>query len=128
MEAIHLLHGLWRWVVLAAAVLAVAGAFMGTRDSAGASRVQRFGLWYATALDLQVTLGLIMWVGEAAWRSEPFVAFIHPVAMLIGAALAHIGRGRQKKLAAAGRSSMAPLALYVASLAVLLLAMPNWGL
>ncbi|MGE5589143.1 MAG: hypothetical protein ACM3ZA_00730 [Bacillota bacterium] len=126
MEAIHLLHGLWRWAVLAAAVLSLVGAFLGTRDSAGAFRAQRFGLWYAAALDLQVTLGLIMWVGEAAWRSEPFVAFIHPVAMLIGSALAHIGRGRQKRLAAGGRSSIAPLALYIGSLAVLLLAMPRW--
>ncbi len=125
MAAILLLHGLWRWAVLIAAVLAVTGALTSMRDSAGVSRAQRFGFWYTLALDLQVTLGLILWVGEMAWRFHPFLAFIHPAAMLAGLGLAHVARSRQRKLVTAGRPSMVPLALYIASLAVLVLAIPT---
>ena len=125
MAAILLLHGLWRWAVLIAAVLAVTGALTSMRDSAGVSRAQRFGFWYTLALDLQVTVGLILWVGETAWRSHPFLAFIHPLAMLAGLGLAHVARSRQRKLVTAGRPSMVPLALYIASLAVLVLAIPT---
>jgi hypothetical protein len=98
-------HSLLRWAVLLAGVWAVAAAASGWLTGrawtpADARAARRF----ATALDLQVTLGLLLYVGlspltRAAFRvpgaaraaEVRFFAGWHLAAMLAATACAHVG-------------------------------------
>lgn len=120
-QVIVTIHSLWRWIVLLAAVLAIAGGVSarGGRPSGWASRT---GLFYTIAIAIQVLLGLIVWVGGAYWAANVFLAFIHPITMLLALGVAHMGRGRERK-AGAG----AGLWAYVLSLLLLLLGIPRYA-
>jgi len=120
-----LIHSIWRWVVLLTALLAIVGA-ASARRSKPATWAASAGLWYTVSIDIQVLVGLILWLSQGAWAANPFIAFIHPLMMLAGVAVAHNARSRSKK----GASTAAVINLYVGSLALLLLAMPtySWGL
>jgi len=117
------LHAYWRWLVLLAALVAVASAFRGRRGGAA----ERSGLLFTLSLDLQVLLGLILWVGRAEWTSNVFLAVLHPLAMLIAVALAHVGRSRAKRAAAQGTPGAAAGWLYIASLVVIALFIPRYS-
>jgi hypothetical protein len=110
--ALLTIHSWLRWLV----VLAGIAAFV--RAAAGASSRKlwtpaddRSGFWFVTVLDLQVLLGLILYVflsplthaafGDigAAMKNSGLRFWLveHPFGVLVGAALAHIGRVRARK-------------------------------
>jgi len=120
MLAMVTVHGLWRWVVLVAALLAIAGSKIAP-DSGSGEWGGRTGLFYSVALDLQVLIGLVLWVLEAGWRLNPFFAYIHPVTMLLALSVAHAGRGRQKSTGALS----AGFWFYIASVGLVLLGIPR---
>lgn len=117
------LHSLWRWAVLAAALLALLGAALSRRGSAP-GWAARGGLIYTIALDLQVTIGLIIWVWNGWWQGNAFYAFVHPLLMLLALGLAHMGRGREKRAMAARRPGGAGLIAYAGSLLLVALGVP----
>lgn len=118
-----MIHSLWRWLVVAAAVLALAGAAAasGGRPSGWATRS---GLIYTITLDVQVLIGLIIWVGRGWWQGEPFYAYIHPLIMLLALGVAHMARGREKRARAARRPARGVLFIYGASLLLVVLGIP----
>jgi hypothetical protein len=60
-EILLALHNITRWLVLAAAVWALARAFMGWRNkSAWTESDRKAGLFYGIAVDVQFLLGLIL--------------------------------------------------------------------
>jgi hypothetical protein len=106
------IHSWLRWIVLLAGVV----AFL--RSAVGASRRTRWtpaddrtGFWFTIVLDTQVLLGLVLYVflspftraafgdlGEAMRNSGlRFWAIEHTFGMIIGVALAHVGRVRARK-------------------------------
>jgi hypothetical protein len=102
------LHLVWRWVLFAAAVLAVGKALVGWLGK------QPWGAWddrlgqiYTIAMDVQLLLGLILWfvgpfriVDAGTLMSVPLARFHlveHPLILLVALALAHIGRSRARK-------------------------------
>jgi hypothetical protein len=111
-SATLLVHSWIRWAVV------LAGLYAFARSAIGASQRSRWmpgddraGFWFVTALDLQVTLGLILYfflspLTSAAMRDfggamkDPILRFWaveHAFGMVIGLALAHIGRARARK-------------------------------
>lgn len=109
---LRVVHGYWRWAVVLAAVIVLVRAAAGARnqrDWTGAdARAVRF---FATALDIQLTLGLILYFGFSPFFSAMvhswaetmsdanarFFGIEHQTAMVIATAVAHIGMGRAKR-------------------------------
>jgi hypothetical protein len=105
-------HSWLRWIVL------LAGIFAFVRSAVGASRRStwtpaddRAGFWFTTVLDTQVLLGLVLYIflspfthaafgdiGEAMRNSGlRFWAVEHVFGVVVGVALAHVGRVRARK-------------------------------
>jgi len=102
-------HSIWRWVLLVAAVLVVVKSLTGWLGRrAWTSLDDRLGLAYVVTVDVQVLVGLIIWLfGAVGLRTltqamgNPGLRFLvleHPILMLISMAFAHVGRGRSKRL------------------------------
>jgi hypothetical protein len=104
------LHAIWRWVLLIASIVVVIKALVGWLGKRPFTKLDdQLGMAFTIVVDVQVTLGLIIWLfgplglqnlsqamGNAALR---FIVLEHPILMLIALAFAHIGRARSKKVA-----------------------------
>jgi hypothetical protein len=104
------LHNIWRWVLLVAAIVVVIKALVGWLGKRPFTKLDdQLGMAFTIVVDVQVTLGLIIWLfgplglqnlsqamGNAALR---FIVLEHPILMLIALAFAHIGRARSKRVA-----------------------------
>ena len=138
-SAFLMIHNLLRWVVLLVAILAVVRAVIGVngrREWAAAD--QAAGQWFGRMLDLQLLLGLVLYIflspftreafGDfgAAMRNPPlrFFAVEHIVGMIIAVALAHIGTARIKKATEAGLRHKNALIFYSLALVIMLLSIP----
>jgi hypothetical protein len=141
--AFLMIHSLVRWVVLVLALVAVARAIAGLsgrRDWLNAD--QSIGAWFTGSLDLQMLLGLVLYIflspftheafGDfgAAMRNPPlrFFAVEHLTGMIIAVALAHIGRARTKKLSEPAQRHKAALIFYALALVVMLGSIPWPGM
>lgn len=122
-ELVLLVHSWLRWAVLAAGLAAAFGGR--SRDDAG-------GKWFVILLDLQIVLGLLLYValspftkaamanfGEAMGNSQlRFFAVEHVFGMLIGTALAHVGRKKVKNAVIERRGRLALIFYGLALLAI----------
>jgi hypothetical protein len=132
-------HSWLRWLVLLAALIAVARAVSGVSTRRPWTPVdERAGKWLTTALDLQMLLGLILYIFlspvtksafvdmAAAMQAAPirFFAVEHPVGMIVAIALAHVGRARARKAADSQSRHKQALAFFGLSLLVTLLSIP----
>ena len=125
MEWIVTIHSYWRWIVLlvglAAIVLAVLAA-SGRRPWDSLS--DRLSLFFTTTMDIQLLVGVVVWVSEQRWSGDAFLGYIHPLAMLIAVGLAHVGRvraDRQRDDRARGKQAAT---FFILSFVVILLAIP----
>ena len=106
------IHSWLRWIVLLAGIAAFIGsATAASRRATWRPGDDRVGFWFITVLDTQVLLGLILYVflspfTHAAFRDFGgamrnsglrYWAVEHVVGMLVGVALAHVGRVRGRK-------------------------------
>lgn len=138
-ELVLVAHSWLRWLVILAALAAVARAMGGVSSRRPWTPVDdRAGMWMTAALDLQMLLGLVLYIFlspvtksafvdmAAAMREAPirFFAVEHPVGMIVAIALAHIGRARARKAADSAARHKTALVFYGLSLLVLLLSMP----
>src|SRR4051794_30196951 len=100
MEWVVTLHSYWRWVVLllglAAIVLALMSA-MGNRP--WDSLADRASLFFTISMDIQLLIGIVVWISEQAWSGDAIIGWLHPIAMIGAVALAHIGRVRADRAA-----------------------------
>lgn len=108
--AVLILHSWLRWVVLAAGLIAWVRSAFGS-SKAWTRTDERAGFWFVTTLDLQLVLGLVLYFllspttaavmrNFGAAMKDPalrFWAVEHTFGMIIGVALAHIGRVRARR-------------------------------
>lgn len=120
------LHSSWRWIVLLFAVLAVVSA-LASRSGDSPAWANRLIRNFPVVLDIQVLLGLILWIGGSAWQDNLFIAVIHPLGMLLALGIAHMGGSRDKKAVARGTPRTATALLYLASLAVVVATIPVYS-
>jgi hypothetical protein len=125
-------HSWVRWLVLISGLLAVLRAFRAGRGTWGAAD-DRAGFWFVMLLDLQVLIGLALYVWlspitheafrdmGAAMKSSSlrFWAVEHIFGMLIAVAFAHVGRVRIRKAEPARRRRLAVIFFGLAVLAML---------
>ena len=139
-SAVLLLHSWIRWLVLLAGIVAfLRSASGGGRPWTAAD--DRATLFFTIALDVQLLLGLLLYVFlsptvslafqnmGAAMQSTGIRFFVveHAIGMVLAVAAAHIGRVRVRKSAPEARRRTAAIFTGV-SLLLLLLAMPWPGL
>jgi hypothetical protein len=138
-NVLRLVHGYWRWAVLASALVLLVRAFAGARAgrdwSAGDDRASR---WFVASADVQLLLGLILYFAFSPFWSalhgsfhaamkDPvtrFFAIEHETAMVIAVAIAHVGRVRIRRAPDAASKRRAAIAWTLVFLAILLWAVP----
>lgn len=119
-------HALWRWVVLAVAIVVVIKALVGWLGKQRWDALDdRLGLLFTIAVDIQVLLGLIAWlIGPfnvtqlSNAMGNPLLRFYlleHPIFGLLAVALAHIGRSRSRKASSDAQKHRAAFIFYLLS-------------
>ena len=125
MEWVVTVHSYWRWVVLlvglAAIVLAVM-AMTGRRPWDGLS--DRLSLFFTITMDIQLLIGIVVWISEQKWSGDVMLGFVHPLAMIGAVALAHIGRARSDRERDDRQKGRQAALFFVASFVVILVAIP----
>lgn len=119
------IHSIVRWIVLAALLAALVYGF--TRASGGAVWTAEAGrpfTWSLMALDVQVLIGVIVWISRRAWELGAFRAWIHPVGMLVALGVGHALVGRAGKAEGAAARRLASLGL-VAALVIVAVSIPR---
>ena len=89
-------HSGIRWLVLVALVATAVIAFM--RASQDRPTTEAWLPWVAGLFDLQVLLGLILYIFNQGWDEEGFIAYFHPIGMILAVAVFHMGLGRGRKV------------------------------
>ena len=137
-SATLVLHSLLRWIVLATGLAAAGRGIAGWGGRPWTAADSRAGMAFVTALDLQLLLGLLLYVvlspnvsiafsNIGAAMKDPVLRFFlveHMVGMIIAIALAHVGRARTKKAVSDGAKHRAAAIFFGLSLVVLLLSIP----
>ena len=138
-DFVVLAHSWLRWLVLLAALVAVARAIGGVNTRRPWTPLDdRASLWFVSSMDLQMLLGLLLylWLSPvtrsafidmaAAMRESSirFFAVEHPFGMIGAIALAHIGRVRIKKAGDSDARHRRALVFFGLALAIMLLSIP----
>lgn len=138
MTFLLVLHNLMRWVVLIAGVLAAAKAILGfVNKQSWTALDNRLGLIFTISFDIQMLLGLILYVAgptmQSVWgdfgaaMSESglrFFAVEHIVIMIISLGLAHMGRSLAKKAGSDAKKYQRAAIFFTLSLLLILIGIP----
>ena len=132
------LHNLTRWVVVVLIVVALVRAYSGwLQKKAWVGMDRQVSLFTTIALDVQLLLGLILYVGHwlplwsdvSAVMSTPIIrlfALEHPFYGLLAVIVAHVGSSRAKKATEDANKHKA-IAIFFTIVVVLLLILMPWG-
>lgn len=140
MEFLNQIHGILRWAVLLLAIMAILRAYLGMKNKTEfEAGDQKTGLFLMIACDIQLLIGLILYVlgawglkniqnlgmGEVMKDSYArFFAVEHITMMLIAIALIHVGRSKAKKASTALASHKASFWFYLIGLIIMLASIP----
>jgi hypothetical protein len=131
MDWLVTIHSYWRYLVLIAAIVAVVLsvlAYLGSRP--WDTITDRASLIFTIAMDVQVLIGILVWILADYSPDNTYLRWIHPLMMIVAVALAHVGRARADHAADSRAKGMQATIFFVLSLAVVLLAIPvySWHL
>jgi hypothetical protein len=134
------IHSTLRWVALAAGVVATAAAW-GSRlgSSSWADTTSGAGRAFAVAMDLQLVVGLVLYVvlspsvaaglgnmsGAMADSQHRFWMIEHPAAMILALVLAHVGAAKSRR-AVRTEDGTDPSAWYFTLALLLVVAVLPW--
>ena len=117
METLVTVHSWLRWLVLLALLTGVVVAIY--RYRARARFEPSLYQLAVMTVDIQVTVGIVIWVVDDGWSETFFFKVLHPSFMLVALAIAHIGlalakrRNDARSNLLAGGSSLVALSLIV---------------
>ncbi|HKP54286.1 MAG TPA: hypothetical protein VJ183_16745 [Chloroflexia bacterium] len=119
-------HSIFRWVVLLTAIGALALSILAASGSRPWDAVtDRFSLFFTIAMDVQLLVGLGLWVVEQRWTiNDTFLAWLHPMLMIAAVGLAHVGRVRADRVEGDRQRGTQAALFFGASLVVVILAIP----
>lgn len=134
-----MLHSVLRWLVLGAAVLAAGRALLGWFGQRAWLKLDdRLGLIYTILLDIQLLVGLVLYVflsplSQAAFRdfgaamanrALAFFGVEHVFTMIVAIVLAHVGRTLGRRAATDGGKHSRTAIFFTLSLLAILSAIP----
>jgi hypothetical protein len=119
-------HSFWRYAVVIAAVVAIVGALGGWFGSLPARETaRRAGLLYIIALDVQVLVGIVLWIGKGWYAVPGYFRAEHPATMLLAMIVAHVGQVLSRR-AKTPRGAARAVAIAVAiSLVLVIVGIPG---
>jgi len=135
MSIIFFLHSLWRWVVLAAFVIVMLKMVAGWLLKMKWSKIdQIFSTTFTSVFDMQLLLGLIVYIGSFAslhdvrWYSGSVVrlSMEHVLMMFIALIIAHIAGSRTKKIQDDRKRFRFASLGFGLSLVLIIAALPTW--
>lgn len=135
------IHNILRWLVLIFGLLVVIRGFVGWSGKKQWTQLDnRLGLGFTVSMDVQVLLGLLLYVVLSPITTSAFSDFgaamadsdarfwlvEHIFMMLVALVLAHVGRSRAKKADTdVGKHKRAAI-FYTLALLVVIIAIPWW--
>ncbi len=139
---ILLLHSWLRWLALIAGVAATLAALRDNTPPPAQSRADRWGLILMIALDIQLLLGLVMYLAVSptmasirgnfgAAMKDPAARFwaVEHITMMLGAVvITHVGRVLARKSADANTKKMKLFVCFAIATAMMFLAIPWPGM
>lgn len=87
-------HSGWQYVALAALLISLLLAFRTKEMTSTAETTYRVT---AIVIDIQVALGIAVWIASSAWSQEFLQAWVHPIAGLAALGVLHAFIGRARK-------------------------------
>jgi hypothetical protein len=121
MDTLITIHSWVRWLVLVALIGAVAIGWVRYRSSAAwDANPYRIAVM---VVDVQVLLGILIWLFDSGWNDTFFFKVIHPVFMLVALGVAHTALIMGRKRADA-RAHLVVGGGLLASLVLIVLAIP----
>ncbi len=121
MQQLVTIHSWTRWLVLAALVGGVVVGLLRYRNRSGWS--PHYYQLMVMVVDIQVAIGVAIWLFYDGWKRGFFYAVLHPVTMLLALAAAHVGFVFAKRRDTS-RSWLLMAVVSVASLALVVAAIP----
>ena len=95
METLVTIHSWTRWLVLAALI---AGILIGVERYRSKAEWKPSVYQLAVmVVDIQVTIGIVIWIFDDGWSETFFFKVIHPVFMLLALGIGHMGVAVAKK-------------------------------
>jgi hypothetical protein len=115
------IHGLLRWIVLAAAVVALVVAALAWFGSATTDRQGRLAtLIFVVAIDVQVVLGILIYLIGNAWQNATTqIKIEHPVMMLLALAVSHLAAARARRSSGFAAARLRTISIAVSLLLIL---------
>lgn len=107
-------HSGWQYVALAAAVISAALSFTATMTPIK-ERIYRLT---AVAVDIQVALGLVLWVSNSGWSLGFLQGWLHPILGLAALGVLHAFVGRARGAAPEDGNKIIRVGLIIATLLV----------
>ncbi len=89
MQQLVTIHSWTRWLVLAALVGGLVIGLLRYRSRSEWS--PHYYQLMVMVIDIQVTIGIAIWLFYDGWNRGFFYAVLHPVAMILALAIAHVG-------------------------------------
>jgi hypothetical protein len=123
-------HSFWRYAVLIAAGIAIVvalGGWLGPLPQRVLLQplVRRAGSLYIIALDLQVLVGIVLWVGKGWYAAPGFFRAEHPATMLLAVIAAHAGQVLAKRARMPMRTARAVAIAVAISLVLVIVGIPG---
>lgn len=127
MDTLSTIHSFWRYGVLIAAVIGLVGAAAGWLGSLPPRQTaRRAGLIYIIALDVQLLIGIVLWLGRGGLAVEPrFFRLEHPITMILAAVVAHVGQVMARRAKTPKAAARAVTIAIAVSLVLVLLGIPG---
>lgn len=127
MEFLVNIHSFWRFIVLLAAIAAIAvnGAVWAGRAPWRIG--DRAGLIYTITLDIEAALGILVWILTILGLNtvQSILLIAHPLIMLLALGIAHMVRVRAGRAGSDGERARLVTLGFLASLVVIILGIPG---
>jgi len=125
MDWIETFHSLWRYAVLLGAIVALGLALAAvTGARTWDPQAERAASIFPIVMDVQLLMGIILWVFGDWPRGDPLLSWIHPLGMTVAVGLAHAGKALSERANGSREKGTRASMAFGASLLIVLAAIP----